>query len=177
APTPTPTVFAVDDNDEPAWTFTSQDIRMVVAGTIQSSSTTIKAHRPIGGIRKAGRRIPEPRIVKTHQLQTNEILDLHLWTDGKPRLLRLTGQRTLIQSLQDTDQRPSLLNPPDPIELLAPHIQGVRIDQGFSTFTPPPNIRIKGEGSRAHNTKRSTKSFEFYSVWIALLNQMLHGNG
>ncbi len=170
-----PTSFAVDDNDEPAWTFTSQDIRLVVAATTQSSSTTIKATRPIGGIRKAGRRIPEARITKSHQLQTNEILDLHLWTDGKPRLLRLTGQRTLIRSLENIDKPPSLLDPPDPIELLKPHIPGVHIDQGFNNFTPPANIRIKGEGSRAHNTKRSQKSFEFYSVWVALLDQMLRG--
>ncbi len=168
-----PAAFAVDDNDEPAWTFTSDDLRLIVFGIAQSTTAQIKATRPMSGIRKAGRRIPEARITKSHTLHTNEMLDLHLCINSQPRLLRLTGQRTLIRSLEDIDDRPSLLNPPNPLDLLLPYIPGIRTDQGFQSFTPPANIRIKGEGDRQANTKRSPDAFGFYSVWLTLINQAL----
>jgi len=171
-----PTAFAADDNDEPAWTFTTDDIRLVVSGTARFSETQSKTQRPIMG-HLGGRQgyNPEVKIVKTERPRTKEMLDIHLVMNGKPRLLRLTGQRTLIRSLEEIDDRPSLLKPPDPIELLKPHIQGVEIDQAFDSFNPPLKIRIKSGGSRHGAKKHTPEAFGFYSVWLAIVDRLLRG--
>ncbi len=103
-------------------------------------------------------------------------MDTHLVMDGKPRLLRLKGQRTLIRSLEDSDERPSLLAPPDPIELLEPYLDGTRIDRGFESFTPPARTRLKSGSGMLSAKKRTPEAFGFYSVWLALVEQTMRGD-
>jgi len=171
-----PTAFAADDNDEPAWTFTTNDIRLVVAGTARLTETRVNAERTTMGHGRGNQRYTsEVRTVRTERNRTKDMLDIHLVMNGKPRLLRLTGQRTLIRSLENIDDRPSLLTPPDAIEILKPHIPGVQIDQAFDSFNPPQKIRLKSGSSRHGAKKRTPEAFGFYSVWLATVNRMLQG--
>ena len=178
-----PTSFATDDNDEPAWTFTTDDIRLVVSGTARYTETNVDVERrSLGHYRfgsaasnMASQLTSGVRKTTTERTRTKEMLDIHLSIDGKPRLLRLTGQRTLIRSLEDADDRPSLLAPPDPIELLEPYIPGVRIDRGFAELNPPERIRLKSGGSRHSSKKRTPEAFGFYSVWLAMVERALRG--
>ncbi len=177
-PETSPTAFAADDNDEPAWTFTTDDIRLIVSGTARYTETKVSAKRTtMGAGNGTSRYSTEVETVRTERIRTKDMLDIHLVMNGKPRLLRLTGQRTLIRSLEDIDDPPSLLNPLDPIGLLKPHIPGVQIDQAFDSFNPPPKIRLKSGGSRHSAKKRTPEAFGFYSVWLATINRMLRGEG
>lgn len=172
-----PTAFAADDNDEPAWTFTSDDIRLIVSGTARFIETRTNIERPTLGTGVHGQYNSEARVVRSERTRTKEMLDIHLVMDGKPRLLRLTGQRTLIRSLDEIDDRPSLLDPPDPIDLLKPHVKGVRIDQGFESYIPPPRIRNQYTGGQRSGQVRTPEAFGFYSVWLATIDWMLNGEG
>jgi len=184
-PATNPTAFAADDNDEPAWTFTTNDIRLVVSGTARYTEIKTDAKRRSLGHHRFGSAASNMassltsgvKITKTERTRTKEIMDIHLFMNGKPRLLRLTGQRTLIRSLEELDDRPSLLAPPDPIELLEPHIPGVRIDRGFQSFHPPAKIRIRSGSSRHGAKKRTPEAFGFYSIWLAINDRMMRGEG
>ncbi len=171
-----PTAFAADDNDEPAWTFTTDDIKLVVAGkvrSIQSWTETQEARFKPRPARMPSRR--SPRQIKVDRMEMEDILDLHLVLNQQPRFLRLTGQRALIRSLDEIDQKPSLLNPPDPIELLEPYLGGQTIDQGFESFTPPLRIRMGTDSKKLGIKYRTLESFAFYSVWRAAVNRALRG--
>jgi hypothetical protein len=179
-----PTSFATDDNDEPAWTFTTDDIRLVVFGTARYIETNVDVERrSLGHYRfgsaasnMASQLTSGVRKTTTERTRTREMMDIHLVMDGKPRLLRLKGQRTLIRSLEDSDERPSLLAPPDPIELLEPYLDGTRIDRGFESFTPPARIRMKSGSGMLSAKKRTPEAFGFYSVWLALVEQTMRGD-
>ncbi|MBO6512635.1 MAG: hypothetical protein JJ974_01550 [Phycisphaerales bacterium] len=173
-PATSPTAFAADDNDEPAWTFTTDNIRLVVFGRVRSvrsrSETQGVPYSP--GPHGASRMQPRRRI-RIDRMEVDEILDLHLVQNNSPRLIRLTGQRTLIRSLDEIDQKPSLLNPPDPVELLEPYLDGLGIDQDFESFTPPRRIRLEEDSSKLGIKHRTLESFAFYSVWRAAVNRAL----
>ncbi len=176
-PGTTPAAFAADDNDEPAWTFTSDDIRLIVSGTARYIETRVDAKRPtLGGRPRDDRYASEVKIVKSQRTRTKEILDIHLEMKGSPRLLRLTGQRTLVRSLDEIDDRPSLLDPPDPIGLLKPFVQGARIDTGFHAFSPLPEIRSRFSGGGNAAKNHSPEVFGFYSAWLATMDHILHGS-
>jgi len=176
-PETTPTAFAADDNDEPAWTFTSDDIRLIVSGTARYIETRVDDQRPTLGHGPRNQRYnSEVKVVKSERTRTKEILDLHLEMNGNPRLLRLTGQRTLVRSLDEIDDRPSLLDPPDPIELLEPFVQGVRIDTGFEAFCPLPEIRSRFSGGGNNAKNHTPEAFGFYSAWLATMDHILHGS-
>lgn len=175
-PDSSPTAFAADDNDEPAWTFTTTDIRLVVAGKIRSIQSRTETQDARFKTRPGRAPIHrQPRKIKVDRMETDDILDIHLVINDAPRFLRLTGQRTLIRSLDDIDRKPSLLNPPDPIELLEPYLGGQSIDQGFETFTPPMRIRMIENSKKLGIKHRTHESFAFYSVWRAAVNQALRG--
>ena len=175
-PGTSPTAFAADDNDEPAWTFTSDDIRLIVSGTSRYIETRTNIERPTLGTGVHGRYNSEARVVRSERTRTKEMLDIHLVINGSPRLLRLTGQRTLIRSLDNIDSPPSLLNPPDPIDLLRPHVKGVRIDLGFATHSPPPKIRSRYSKGVNDTEKHTPEAFGFYSAWLATIDHALHGS-
>lgn len=175
-PETSPTAFAADDNDEPAWTFTSDHLKLIVAGQVRSVETRTEGQGAMYGARTSGKgSYREARMIKIDRVDIEDVLDLHLEMNGKPRLLRLTGQRTLIRSVEEIDSPPSLLNPPDPIKLIEPFIDGKRIDQSFDSFTPPPRIRLL-EGSKKLGIKyRTPEAFGFYSIWLAVVNRALRG--
>ena len=173
-----PASFVTDDNDEPAWTFTSDDIRLIVHGRTRSTSTEV---RPSGSSAQmisrygAAAQNPEDHVRRETTTDSEEYLDLHLVLEGSPRLLRLRGMRTLIRPLEEATEKPSLLSPPDPIELIEPHAPGVPIDRDFGSFNPPGFIAtsaiVKGPDAR----RLSPEAFAFYSAWRALTDRALRG--
>lgn len=175
-PDSSPTAFAADDNDEPAWTFTTNDIKLVVAGKVRSIRSRTETQELLYNPGPQGASSMTPRRkIQVDRMEIDDILDVHLVLNGQPRFLRLTGQRTLIRSLDDIDNKPSLLNPPDPIELLQPYLGGQSIDQGFESFTPPMRIRMVENSKKLGIKHRTHESFAFYSVWRAAVDRALRG--
>jgi len=173
-----PAAFVTDDNDEPAWTFTSDDIRLIVHGRtrstrteVRASGTTLRMNARYG----AAAQNPEEYVRRTQSIESEQYLDLHLLREGSPRLLRLKGRRTLIRTLEEATEKPSLLNPPDPIELIEPHTPGVPIDRAFESFNPPEFIRVRAASKRQGTRRLSPEAFAFYSVWRALTDRTLRG--
>jgi len=177
-PGTSPAAFVTDDNDEPAWTFTADDLRLIVFGRTRATTTEVRA---TGTSMRMNMRYgaavqnPEDQVTRTTTTESDEYLDLHLVRENTPRLLRLKGMRTLIRTLEDATEKPSLLDPPDPIELIEPHAPGVPIDRAFETFRPPGfagmSALAKGRGA----ARLSPGAFAFYSVWRALTVRSLRG--
>lgn len=169
-----PTVFAVDDNDEPAWTFSAADIRLALFARVHDPRRVVTARR--SQLRSADGHAEPPTIIKKTQFSTTELLDLHLTHDNRPRLLRLKGMRTHIRALDESDARPSLLTPDDPVTLLEPHLAPPqRIDTSFDQFHPPRRLRMRAATTGSQRALRTPESFTFYSAWRLHLHNALHG--
>jgi len=171
-PNTAPTTFAVDDNDEPAWTFSAEDIRLILFARVNDPRKVVTSRRPIS----TNADNPEPpTIIKKTSFSPLELLDIHITHNNTPRHLRLKGMRTLIRALDESDARPSLLNPENPIDLLTPHLLPHQsIDTSFKDFHPPRRMRMRAADTGSRRALHTPESFAFYSTWRLYLHNALN---
>ncbi|MDF1809085.1 MAG: hypothetical protein P1U42_05255 [Phycisphaerales bacterium] len=176
-----PPRFVIKTTNETPWTFTSEQVKLVVWGRLKSTSSKIK------GEDRSGMQMsvisPEVAIFNaatqqgayiSKNIKVKEIVDFHIMTDDGIKLVRLIGPRTRIGIMGD-DSPPSLLDNSLSIDLIEVLMPYAYIDREFHDFDPPSSVRAH---SRKHNSTTSSATIQcwmFYSPWIALIREAVGG--
>jgi hypothetical protein len=180
--------FAVRTRDGGAWTFQAPELKMVVFGRARNSTTRINSSTSSGSsyasfgtsgivaeIATSGDDAPK----YDRSMSVKPMLDLHIEQSTpsgiKPRLIRLIGGRTRIGLIGDGDPRPSLLEKSDPIKKLRELAPDARYELGFDSFSPPVDTQYRAIHGGCGSHRLSMEAFSFYSVWVALMNEMMNG--
>ena len=174
-----PARFVVMPREGEAWTFTSEQVWLVVAGRLRTTKVTIEEPENqssgyYGVEADIVRRASEGPARASKQIRVQPAIDLHVRTERGPRVARLIGVRTRVGIVGDAN-RPSLLDntpPLDMIEALMPH---ARVDREFLDFDPPSTLRKRVNKRGGDSNIEKPEYFAFYSAWIALIMSSLYG--
>lgn len=176
-----PPRFVIKTTNETPWTFTSDQVKLVVWGRLKAINAKIK------GDERSGMTMaiisPEIALIKaatqqgayiSRNIKVKEIMDFHIATQHGLRLVRLIGPRTRIGIVGD-DSRPSLLDQSKPIEMVEVLMPNASIDDQFHDFDPPGPIRSLSKKHNPSGTSATIECWSFYSPWIALIRQAIDG--
>lgn len=163
-----------------SWTFTAEQVRLIVWGRLKASSVTIHENRlpritttmhPEIAI---GHVLAGDGAYSSKRIRVQEIIDLHVDTESGLRLLRLIGARTRVGIVGD-DGRPPLPDGTRPLELMEALMPDARVDRAFHDFDPPHTLR-KASRKAGHGASDMTMGYwSFYSPWVGLMDQALYG--
>lgn len=188
-----PGAFAVRTRDGGAWTFRSEDVRLVVAGRVRQVGQV--RHHKEGGRGTAGAYlgtgidgVVASSVLRamndaptgwgsgtTRNTRAVDVIDLHAVVQGRPTLVRLTGPNTRVGVIGEERKRPSLLDEHRRVEDLRALMPGVAFDLGFENFNPPTDVEQQADAAGQGSSRLNPVAFHFYSVWSALLDRQVHG--
>jgi len=176
-----PARFVIKTVSVTPWTFTVEQVKLVVWGRLKSTNAKLKP----GG--SSGMRIaaisPEVALIKamtsegayiSKNIKVKEIMDLHITTENGLRLVRLIGPRTRIGIVGD-DSRPSLLDETKPLDLIEALMPEAFIDGEFHDFDPPGAIRRESKKNNPSGSSATIECWSFYSPWVGLMKQAMYG--
>jgi len=159
------------------WSFTSNQVWLVVSGRLRTTDVEIKSTDP-GGLKfksaqsEIFRHMTEGGAYANRKTKVRAVIDLHLRSDHGPRLVRLIGPSTRIGIVGDTN-RPSLLDQTNPIDLIEALMPKARIDREFLDFDPPPSLRKKASRLGGDSNIEKLEFVSFYSAWVALIREAM----
>jgi len=189
-----PGAFAVHTRDGGMWSFTTGDVRLVVAGTVRHTGK-VRRHED-GGARYAGWHSfyglhHYPGAAAQEALRHAEgsgwgagsskntralvMIDIHTVVDGEHRLLRLSGATTRIGVVGQERSRPSLLDQHKPIDEIQQLLAGAPVELGFDAFNTPSDVEGMADAAGQGGNRLNPVAFHFFSVWSALIDRRLHG--
>jgi hypothetical protein len=174
-----PARFVVEPRNGEPWTFTSDQVWLVVAGRLRTTKVTIEAPetQSYGGYGGQSQIVGEPTrgpARASRQIRVRPVIDLHIRADRGQRLVRLIGPRTRIGIVGD-DSRPSLLDNTQPLELIEALMPNARIDREFLDFDPPPSLRRLANKRGGDSNIEKPEYFGFYSAWIGIIMRTIYG--
>jgi len=176
-----PPRFVIRTVSQTPWTFTPDQVKLVVWGRLKSTNAVLKPGQS-SGMRMAAI-APEVALIKamssegayiSKNIKVKEIMDLHIETDEGPQLVRLIGPRTRIGIVGD-DSRPSLLDQTRPIDMVEALMPDALIDAEFHDFDPPGALRKASKKNNPSGSSATIECWAFYSPWIGLIKQAMYG--
>jgi hypothetical protein len=191
-----PRGFSVHTRDGGAWTFTPGDVRLVVAGMVRAvgkitrhsggSNFNYAAGMAYGGIGGVGAMAAADAMdAETAGWGSNtsrntravETIDLHLVMDGRIRVVRLAGGSTRIGEHGTERTRPSLIDTHRPVEDLKGWLaaSGPVFDEWFPNFNTPADVEAVAARAGQSSSRLNPVAFDFYSVWVAMLDRAVRG--
>lgn len=175
-----PARFVIDSINDSPWTFTADQVRLVVWGRLKSTNAKIQSD---GGPMRMSAISPEIALVKalnsqgaylSKTIKVKQVMDLHITTSEGLRLVRMIGPHTRIGIVGD-DPRPSLLDDTKPLDLVEVLMPGALVDAEFHDFDPPGTIRRESNKKNASGSSATIECWSFYSPWIGLIKQSMYG--
>lgn len=186
-----PRGFSVHTRDGGAWTFRSGDVHLIVFGRVRlteqisrqaNTETPYRARRWTHGSRDCFVSFQRPGDFESggwgHTARIKravETVDLYLSAGGGMRRIRLKGSSAHVRPLTDAHERPCLLAGRTGAEDWAAMLPGVRIDLGFDAFNTPPDVELRASQQGHSATRLNPVAFDFYSVWVAMLDRAVRG--
>lgn len=179
-PDAAPPRFVVDTPNLSPWTFSADQVWLVVWGRLKTSAVTVREdHLPrmtaaMHPELAIGRAMSGDAAYSTKRVRLQEIIDLHVRSDEGPRLVRMIGPRTRIGIVGDDGD----LSPRDgvrSIDLVEVLMPGAVIDREFHDFDPPHGLRKQARKAGRAESDKGMGYWSFYSPWVALINQAIHG--
>jgi hypothetical protein len=106
-----------------------------------------------------------------------ETIDLHLVMDGRIRVVRLAGGSTRIGEHGTERTRPSLIDTHRPVEDLKGWLaaSGPVFDEWFPNFNTPADVEAVAARAGQSSSRLNPVAFDFYSVWVAMLDRAVRG--
>lgn len=174
-----PARFVVMPREGEPWTFTSEQVWLVVSGRLRTTKVTIEepenqSYGYYGVEADIVRRASEGPARASKQIRVQPAIDLHVRTDRGPRLARLIGPRTRVGIVGD-ESRPSLLDNTQPLDMIEALMPNARIDREFLDFDPPSSLRKRVNRRGGDSNIEKPEYFAFYSSWVALIMSSLYG--
>ncbi len=173
-----PPRFVVEPRQGEPWTFTSDQVWLVIVGRLRATSVSIEEpDRPKLHARTLESSVihaatDDHRAYATRKIRIQPVIDLHVRSVHAPRLVRLIGPRTRIGIVGDTSRR-SLLDDTKPIELIEAIMPGARIDREFLDFDPPPRLRSRATRHGGDSNIEKLEFWSFYSAWVGLMRSAM----
>lgn len=167
-----PARFVVISESHAPWSFTGDQVKLVISGHIKSIDTKVEssAFTPISSASESGYDLPRV----TRNINVTQLLDFHIKAENGIKLVRLIGKKTRIGIVGD-DSPPSLLDDSRPIELVHILMPDVPIDTEFYDFDPPGNIRALALKKGGRSSELGLDAWSFYSPWVGIMKQSLYG--
>ena len=179
-PDANPARFVVESSLGAHWTFTAEQVKLVVSGWIKFTTSTVQTDHSASMSMIAPVESAMIKAISTDQYHVNrhtkvtDLLDLHIRVDGQLKLVRLIGPRTRIGIVGD-NARPSLLDDTKPVELVELLMPDAQIDTEFHDFDPPGNIRRQAAKNGNRSGSLTIESWAFYSPWVGMIKQAMYG--
>lgn len=189
-----PRGFAVHTRDGGAWTFRPEDVRLVVAGTVRAVGrirrhadgwagfTVERSQSPMMNALDLGlqldAKLDEPAgwgSNTSRNTRAVETIDLHMVVDGRARVLRLSGGSTRIRLNTEPEARPSLVDEHRPVEDLRGWLPEAKFDEWFANFNTPGDVEAMAARAGQSSSRLNPFAFDFYSVWVAMLDRAVRG--
>ncbi len=174
-----PARFVVKSSTNDHWTFAAEDVKLAISGHIKSTKTNIAYNQAgyaqlntFGSAVGNAMRNKEANI--SRQTKLIQLLDLHIESESKIRLVRLIGQRTHI-GFVGGDPNQSLLDDTRPNEMVQILFPNTHLDTEFHDFDPPGDIRKLALKNGGKASTLTLESWAFYSPWIGLIRQIVYG--
>tara|TARA_R110000782_G_scaffold12913_3_gene38252 strand:- start:43385 stop:44257 length:873 start_codon:yes stop_codon:yes gene_type:complete len=190
-----PRGFAVHTRDGGAWTFRPEDVRLVVAGKVRRVGRVTRHASPFDpgyavdrsdrvssqaldlAIR-ADAAMDEPAgwgMNTSRNTRAVETIDLHMVVDGRGRVVRLAGGSARIRLDTEPDRRPSLIDAHRPVDDLKGWIPDAVFDEWFPNFNTPGDVEAVAARAGQSSSRLNPVAFDFYSVWVAMLDRAVRG--
>lgn len=197
-----PRGFSVHTRDGGAWTFRPADVRLVVAGMVRAVGKVTRhsgggnfnyaagmAYGGIGGLGGVGAMAAAEAMDAetagwgsntTRNTRAVETIDLHLVVEGRIHMVRLAGGATRIGEHGTERTRPSLVEVHRPVEDLKEWLargssDGPVFDEWFPNFNTPADVEAVATRAGQSSSRLNPVAFDFYSVWVAMLDRTVRG--
>ena len=166
-----PARFVVAPRLGEPWSFTSDQVWLVVSGRLRRTKVTIEDDDNTGfrfesAQSQLARRLNDGGPRASRKIRIQPVIDLHVRDERAMRLVRLIGPRTRIGIVGDTS-RPSLLDQTQPLDLIEALMPSARIDREFLDFDPPSSLRGCATRWGGDSNIEKLEYWSFYSAWLA----------
>ncbi|GEM_PF-1456376 len=185
--------FALHDRDGSMWTFRSDQVRLIVAGTVRVSGGAGRARVDrandvmwcgFGGIEGVAGAAVRGALRDSEggwgsgtvrDVRAIGVIDLHLELDAGPGLVRLSGGNAGLGVVGEERGRPSLVGRADPLELIRDAMPDAPFEGGFGSFNTPGDVEAAADAAGQGGSRLNPVAFHFFSVWSALIDRGLRG--
>lgn len=171
-----PPRFVVNCENQQPWTFTSEQVWLIVVGRLRATKMHVEVDSPGMGYQHWGRDAfdlgHESVPIRQTHTRIRPVIDLHIRSDRGPRLVRLIGMRTRIGIVGESGP-PALIDQAPGIDLIEALMPGVRIDREFLDFDPPHSLRRIANKRGGDSRVDKPEYWSFYSPWVAQIRMAM----